>query len=159
MPAERWIQVEGVILRGHGVASGTGEDRRYPKGTLEMQRPFFAARGLDLSRFHEGTLNVDIAPLRFTLERPTYTFHRVEWTPLHPPEDFSFSRCRVIRRGMEFRGWIYTPHPETKAAHFQPPTLLEIIAPTLPGLTYGDRLSILVHPAEIRIEPALEGAD
>lgn len=141
----------GVIVRGHGVASGTGMDQRYPAGTLEMQRPFFAERGLDLSPYYDGTLNVDIAPASFSLIHPTHTFPKVEWTHLHPPETFSFSRCRLRHDGRAYDGWIYTPHPETKAAHFQPPTMLEIIVPYVDGLNYGDRVELLLDPCEIRI--------
>lgn len=133
------------------MASGTGEDRRYPAGTLQMQRPFFAALGLDLAPFYDGTLNIDIAPRTFALAKPTHTFRRVTWTDLHPPEDFSFSRCRVKHRGVDYVGWVYTPHPETKAAHFQPPTMLEIIAPRVEGVSYGDEVELWVGAKEIAI--------
>ena len=144
-----WTRVEGEILRGHGVASGTGEDSRYPVGTLAMQRPIFAKLGLDLSGFHDGTLNVDIAPMSFALVKPAHTFRQVEWTHLHPPEDFSFSRCRLLHAGKLHEGWVYTPHPETKAAHFQAPTILEIIASFIVGLGYGDRVVLFVAAEEI----------
>ena len=143
--------VPGTLVRGHGVASGTGSDRRYPVGTLQMQRPCFAQRGLDLARFYDGTLNVDIAPASFALIQPTHTFPNVEWTHLHPPETFSFSKCRLRYQGEFHDGWVYTPHPETKAAHFQPATMLEIIVPHIEGLNYGDQVELLLDPAEIRV--------
>ena len=146
-----WQSAKGIILRGHGVASGTGSDRRYPAGTLQMQRPFFAALGLDLSAFHDGTLNVDIAPLRFALVNPSHTFRAVEWTDRHPPEDFSFSQCRIQHAGVLHEGWVYTPHPGTKAAHFQPPTVMEIIAPFIPGLAYGDEVVLSVRSGEVQL--------
>jgi len=148
---ESWEKIGGVILKGHGVASGTGTDRRYPAGTLQMQRPFFASLGLDLAEMHGGTLNISIAPFHFILTNPAHTFRRVEWTDLHPPEDFSFSRCRLIREDGVCDGWVYTPHPETKAAHFHPPAVLEIIAPFIPGLAYGDRVELLINSREITI--------
>lgn len=151
--------VRGVILRGHGVASGTGSDRRYPAGTLELQRPHFTQRGLDLSCYHEGTLNVDIAPASFALLKPVHTFRQVEWTNLHPPEDFSFSRCSLIHDGNIYEGWVYTPHPETKAAHFQPPTILEIIAPFIENLTYGDQVLLRLNPAEITLQRSASGPE
>ena len=148
---EHWQTVTGVVRQGHRVASGTGEDRRYPAGTLRLQRPFFLARGLDLAPFFEGTLNHDIAPRTFALVRPTHTFRQVTWTDLHPPEDFSFSRCVVGHRGTEHAGWIYTPHPETKAAHFQPPTLLEVLLPWIAEVRYGDAVQLRVRAEEIAI--------
>lgn len=146
-----WQRVRGVVRAGHRVASGTGADRRYPAGTLRMQRPFFLERGLDLAPFFEGTLNVDIAPRTFVLAEPAHTFRRVMWTDLHPPEDFSFSRCRVGYGGVEHAGWVYTPHPETKAAHFQPPTMLEILVPWVAGVRYGDTVELWVPAEEIVI--------
>lgn len=149
--SEDWQRVRGIVRRGHRVASGTGEDRRYPEGTLRMQRPFFAALGLDLAPYYEGTLNVDIAPRSFALARPRHTFRRVTWTHLHPPEDFSFSQCRVVHRGTEHAGWVYTPHPETKAAHFQPPTMMELLLPWIDGVSYGDEVELRVPVEEIAI--------
>ncbi|MCX6951837.1 MAG: hypothetical protein NTV51_06685 [Verrucomicrobia bacterium] len=149
--SDNWQRVQGVVRRGHRVASGTGEDRRYPEGTLRMQRPFFAALGLDLAGFYEGTLNVDIAPRSFALAEPRHTFRRVRWTDLHPPEDFSFSQCVVCHRGGEHAGWVYTPHPETKAAHFQPPTMLEILLPWVEGVNYGDTVELRVPANQIVI--------
>jgi CTP-dependent riboflavin kinase len=149
--SEYWQRVSGVVCQGHRVASGTGDDRRYPEGTLRMQRPFFAERGFDLAPFFEGTLNVEIAPWTFALAKPMHTYRQVRWTELHPPEDFSFSRCRVVHRSVTYGGWVYTPHPETKAAHFQPPTMLEIIAPWMEGVNYGAVVELWLPAEEIAI--------
>ncbi len=59
----------------------------------------FKPRGLD--GYFNGTLNIDIRPYTFKLFKPEYTFLNVEWTDLHPPEHFSFSRCKVIFRDIE----------------------------------------------------------
>lgn len=144
-----WIPVHGRIARGYRVASGPSAD--YPYGALDRQRPIFASRGLDLSRCFNGTLNVDISPRTFQMLRPEYTFHNVEWTDLHPPEHFSFSRCKVVFRDVGYDGWVYYPHPETKIRNFQNPSLLEVIAMPIPGLGYGDEVDVLVNPAEIEI--------
>jgi len=143
----QWILIHGKLVQGYRVASGPSKD--YPYGALDRQRPFFAARGLDLSTYFNGTLNIDISPRTFKLLKPEFTFYHVEWTDLHPPEHFSFSRCRVIFRDIEYDGWVYYPHPETKLRHFQNPSLLEVIAMEIPGINYGDALDVLVDPAEI----------
>src|SRR5512135_2302200 len=100
--------LEGTILRGYRVASGPSQD--YPYGALDRQRPIFKRRGLDLAGYFNGTLNVDIRPYIFRMVKPEYTFRHVAWTDLHPPEDFSFSRCRVVHRDLEYDGWVYYPH-------------------------------------------------
>ena len=83
--------------------------------------------------------------------KPELTFHNVEWTDLHPPEHFSFSECKVIYNDTEYEGWVYYPHPETKIRNFQDPSLLEVIAKPIPGISYGDELDILVKNEEILI--------
>ncbi len=153
MDAE-WVTVTGIVERGHRVASGEAEDNRYPAGTISMQKPFFKQLGLDLSACHEGTLNVSIHPYTFTMRRPQYTFRKVEWTSLHPPEDFSFSRCGVIFDHVRYEGWIYYPHPETKKAHFQNPSIVEIIAPFIPNLTYGDQVHVSLNVTEVSLHGA-----
>ncbi len=83
--------------------------------------------------------------------RAEFTFRDVQWTDLHPPEHFSFSRCKVIFRNLEYDGWVYYPHPETKIRNFQNPSLLEVIAMPIPELAYGGEVDVLVDPAEIEI--------
>ena len=139
--------VHGVVVQGYRVASGPSKD--YPYGALERQRPIFKSLSLDLGGYFNGTLNIDIRPLTFKLVKPQFTFYNVEWTDLHPPEHFSFSRCRVSFREIEYDGWVYYPHPETKLRHFQDPSLLEVIAEPIPELKYGDSLTVMVNPDEL----------
>lgn len=146
-----WLSLPGVVVRGHGVASGQAPDSPYPRGTIELQLPFFRALGLDLSPYFPATLNVSIAPLTFQMRAPEYTFRHVAWTDRHPPEHFSFSRCRVTFNDHRYAGWVYYPHPETKQRHFQNPSLLEIIAPRIPDLDYGAKVVVAVNPREIAL--------
>lgn len=148
-----WIPVNGIITRGHQVASGHAANSRYPEGTITMQKPLFKQLGLDLTDCHDATLNVAIAPLTFAIQKPTLTFRQVEWTSLHPPEDFSFSRCKVMSHGRTYDGWIYYPHPETKEDHFQSPSTLEILAPFIPNIHYGDRMQVLIDQREVFLSP------
>ena len=145
----QWTLIHGMLVQGYRVASGPSRD--YPYGTLDRQRPLFKSRGLDLTAYFNGTLNIDIRPNTFKLVKPEFTFQHVEWTDLHPPEHFSFSRCRVIHKDIEYEGWVYYPHPETKLRHFQNPSLLEVIAVPIPDIKYGDELDVLVNPEEILV--------
>ena len=144
-----WIRIHGVLVEGYQVASGPSAD--YPYGALDRQRPIFAERGLDLSAYFNGSLNVDIRPRQFTMVKPEYTFERVEWTDLHPPEHFSFSHCKVIYKDVEYDGWVYYPHPETKLRNFHNPSLSEVIAMPIPEIRYGDELDVLVNGDEITV--------
>jgi hypothetical protein len=143
------MKISGVLLQGYRVASSPSRD--YPYGTLEKQRPFFAAQGLDLSPYFNGTLNIDIRPFEYKLRRPQFTFQHVAWTDLHPPEHFSFSRCTVVFREVEYDGWVYYPDPETKLRHFQNPSLLEVIALPIADIQYGDPVDVHVNEEELEI--------
>jgi hypothetical protein len=144
-----WTSVPGVLVKGYGVASGPSQD--YPYGTLERQIPIFRERGLDLSAYFLGTLNIDIRPATFDLVKPEFTFRDVRWTDLHPPEHFSFSRCKVVHQTATHDGWIYYPHPETKRRNFQNRSLIEVIAAFIARLNYGDPLEILLNPDRIAL--------
>jgi hypothetical protein len=145
----RWITLRGVVVQGYRVASGPSKD--YPYGALERQKPIFKARGLNLDGYFNGTLNIDIHPNTFQLVEPEFTFQNVEWTDLHPPEHFSFSHCKVIYKNIEYDGWVYYPHPETKRRNFQNPSLLEVIADSIPEIQYGDEVQVAVNPDEIAV--------
>ncbi|MFQ4138892.1 hypothetical protein PGN35_021515 [Nodosilinea sp. PGN35] len=151
MTDTNWPAVSGTVQQGHTVASGSASASPYPSGTIEMQTPYFEALGLDLAEYFKGTLNISISPSTFQLINPEFTFRQVEWTDQHPPEDFSFSRCRILFQGAAYDCWIYYPHPETKQRNFQNPSVLEIIAPPIPGIAYGDRVDIEYNPLEIAV--------
>ena len=148
-----WQTVSGIVQPGHRVASGTTSDSPYPRGTIEMQLPFFQALGLDLSGYFRGTLNLSLSPHTFQLVRPEFTFRAVAWTDLHPPEDFSFSRCRLIFESTAYDSLIYFPHPETKARHFQNPSVVEVMAPPIANLSYGSQVELDYNPLELVVNP------
>lgn len=132
----------GGVIPGHGIASGRAANSPYPHGSVAMQMPFFAALGLNLQGYWPGTLNVSIAPHTWELLRADHCFEHLAWTHLHPPETFSFVAVQLIWRSQRSAAWLYRPHPETKAAHHQAPSVMEIIAPRLEGLAYGDAVTL-----------------
>lgn len=142
--------LHGQLVRGHQVASRPSA--AYPYSTLEKQKPFFKERGLDLDGYFIGTLNISIHPLTFEMSAPELTFPLLEWTDLHPPETFSFSRCTVFFRGQAYAGWVYYPHPETKRNHFQDASLIEVIAAPIPEIVYGDEVDLEINADEISVK-------
>ncbi|GAB4499596.1 MAG: hypothetical protein OHK003_16110 [Anaerolineales bacterium] len=142
-------RLPGILTRGHQVASRPS--KAYPYSSLEKQKPYFKALGLDLYEYFNGTLNISIAPLTFEMSAPELTLPLIEWTDLHPPETFSFSRCKVIFKNKEYTGWVYYPHPETKRDHFQNPSLVEVITHEIPGIRYGDALDVELNVNEIKV--------
>jgi len=138
--------IPATIVQGHRVASGLNGNPKFPGGTLRMQLPFFRDLGLDLSRYHLGTLNVSIAPLSYRVVKPKFTFRDVKWHPTEPAETFSFFDVVVHRddAAAPVSGLIYFPHPETKPEHFQNSDVLELLLPWTDGLGYGAKLTLEV---------------
>ena len=84
------MKIKAVVQQGHGVASGKANDVRYPKGTLHAQFDLFRTKGLDLSPYFLGTVNVDISPYHFKIKKPKYFFEDINWSAFIPPENFYF---------------------------------------------------------------------
>jgi hypothetical protein len=133
-----WIP--GVVVAGHGVASGAGQDRRYPAGTIQLQQPFFLERGIDLSGYYPGTLNVDLAPVVPVPQQALFDglirwFEEIE-------ERFLLSPVEVEANGVRHAGLWYYPHPETKPAHFQLSTVVELLMPWIADVKAGDKVLV-----------------
>ena len=154
MPKIQWITLKGKLTKGYRVASGPSE--AYPEyGSIEKQKPYFKVLGLDLDHVFNGTLNISIAPYQFDMTKPEYTFQSVQWTELTNAEDFTFSRCKIIFKGIEFDGWVYYPDPKTKKEHFQSPSTIEVLAPFIEGVNYGDTVDISINTEEIKVTKAI----
>jgi len=147
-----WIIVNGTIKQGHKIASGQAKDSPYPRGSVEMQLPFFAERGLDLSQFYVGTLNVLIKPHTFEFVAPAFTFHNVKWIEEFPPEDFSFSKCYISYKDRWYPGYVYYPRPETKTRHFHDNATIEIITERIPNISYGDQVQLKLNGDEFSLK-------
>jgi len=142
--------LKGRLKKGYGVASGPS--KAYPEhGSIEKQKPYFKKLGLNLDRVFNGTLNISIHPYEFVMSRPGYKFKEVKWTELTNAEDFSFSRCKVKFRGVEYNAFVYYPDPRTKKQHFQNASTIEILAPFIPGIKYRNIVEISLNSAEIKI--------
>lgn len=150
MSNTKWITLQGQLKKGYRVASGPS--KAYPEyGSIEKQKPYFKTLGLNLDHVFNGTLNVSIKPYEFEMAGPEYIFKHVKWTELTNAEDFSFSGCRIMFHEKEYDGWVYYPDPMTKKDHFQDKSTVEVLAPFIEGINYGDTLKILLNPDEIRV--------
>lgn len=114
-----------------------------------MQRPHFARRGLDLSRFHGGTLNLQVSPRRVIVKRPRHTFEFLRWHPVEPAETFSFFDARLRQGHAVIDALVYRPHPQTKPEHFQADDVLEVLAPWVEGLAYGVAVELSIDPRQM----------
>lgn len=144
-------KIKGKIISGYGVASGKGKDSRYPEGTLKMQYPYFKERGLDLTEYFQGTLNIDIAPHSFEIKKPKYFFEAIGWSSHIPPENFYFFDVTLFFHGKEYDGLVYMPGAETKVEHEQIDTVLELILPRIEGLDPGQTVQLKVKEGSLVI--------
>ncbi|MEN9542293.1 MAG: hypothetical protein RLZZ459_2384 [Cyanobacteriota bacterium] len=165
----QWWQAR--LVAGHGVASGRAADSPYPAGTISLQTPHFLRLGLDLSPYQPATLNLEFGPGAWLLRQPDHCMPQLCWTDRHPPETFSFWRCRLRRLEpdppvapgdcppSEYPVLLYHPHPETKRAHHHSPSRLEVLAPPLGQVPLGSRFDLGVDPSRCRfIAATLEGS-
>jgi hypothetical protein len=148
-------EVTGLVRQGYRVASGLTTSSPYPAGTIALQIPHFLALGLDLRDCYPGTLNIDIAPDRLEILQAAHCFENVLWLEGFGRETFSFCHCTVQFAQQHYEGWIYYPHPETKIDHAQPATLVEVLAPQIPGISYGDHVLLRVPTIEAQRVKAL----
>lgn len=144
-------KVTAILQRGHQVASGESADSPYPAGTIQMQIPFFKAQGLDLSSFYPATLNLSIQPAKFEIICADFCFRNVHWAEGFEAEDFSFVSCCLRYQQHSYQALIYYPHPETKKRHFQSASMIEVLAPKIPDITYGDVLILEYDDSKLTI--------
>jgi hypothetical protein len=145
------IEIEGTIVQGHGVASGVSKSSPYPKGSIEMQSPSFKERGLDLSAFHPGTLNISISPTVFEIIKEDFVFRHVAWASGFPKEDFSFIHCELKFNAVWHKGYVYYPHPETKTRHFQSKSTIEVITGFIENIQCGSTVTLKVNRNKVRL--------
>ena len=145
----------GFIRQGHGVASGKNKDSRFPYGTLAMQTPFFIDQGFEDKNFFQGTLNISLFQHSYYLGKPHFYFSQIKWCEELPPENFSFFDCtlQVPLRNVKYQSYIYWPHPSTKPEFHQDPSVLEVLAPEITGIKYGDEMNIFADPESVRFVP------
>ena len=140
-----------VLVKGHQVASGLANDPRFFTGTIATQLPFFQALGLNLDNYHRATLNAQFDCKEVVLNHIDYHFEQVKWHPDMPAEDFRFCRCHVLSADRLYPGIIYHPLVNTKTEHFQPKNHLEILAPFITNINYGDVLSLKAPNATLTL--------
>lgn len=140
-----------TVVKGHQVASGNAHDPRFPQGTIAAQFPFFKALGLDLSSFHLATLNAQFNCHVIDLKLYDYQFKQVKWHQQMPAEDFSFCRCQILANGETYQALVYQPQVVTKTEHFQPKNQLELLAPFIAHVKYGDYLALEISSSAINM--------
>lgn len=140
-----------TLVKGHQVASGRANDPRFPQGTIAAQMPFFLEFGLNLNHYHRATLNAEFNCNAITLNHFDYQFRQVKWHKEMPAEDFRFYRCKIVVNEQTYPALIYQPQLATKTEHFQAKNQLELLAPFIANIKYGDILALDIDSAAITL--------
>ena len=68
-----------------------------------------------------------------------------------PAENFKFCRCHILANSTSYPALIYQPQLDTKIEHFQPINQLELLAPFIDNLDYGDVISLDISNAKVTL--------
>ncbi|TAI48866.1 hypothetical protein [Flagellimonas allohymeniacidonis] len=145
------MKISAKVIPGHGAASGKKNDERYPSGTIALQAPFFKELGLDIYKYHPGTLNIDVAPYNINISQPKCYFENVKWTSHIPSENFYFFDIALYHLGSRYEGLIYMPDPKTKTEHEQSKSTLELLLPKIENVVYGSHVDIEIDDNQINL--------
>lgn len=144
---------QGIVVRGHRVASGEGGDPDFPHGTIRPQLGAFRAAIPDFEAYlgglpFAGTINVQIeGAAALTAGEPDFRIGPVRWTDRFQAEIFLLSRAILKIGDTAHPAFLYIPDPATKPRHFQPTNVVELLATHLPALKYGDPVTFGCLPS------------
>jgi len=77
--------------------------------------------------------------------------YSLKWEKDFPSETFSIISCTLIYKTKQYNAYIYYPHVETKTVHIQKKSTVEILAPFVEGISYGDSIEVLINTQTIQI--------
>lgn len=149
------LKVSGVVTQGFRIASGLnteGVSGPYGitiKDSFVQQRPFFEAEIPEMKNVWTGTINVDISPhthrmIGFTKEITC------EWHPKITETFGLVTGVTLTHAGKNYPAIIYYPMP----SEFHEPRMnvIEILAPKIEGLAYGDKVDLVLPADKVVVE-------
>nr|AKQ02448.1 hypothetical protein [uncultured Parcubacteria bacterium Rifle_16ft_4_minimus_37647] len=142
----------GKVKRGRMIASGLAFAAEIPEtkssGTIELQKIFFAAAGVEhIYDMHSGTINLDISPNKFEILNPDYEV-TCEWAR-GVEETFHFVKATIFYKDVEYDGYIYYPCPSRFKSHGD--NIVGLLTYKIPEVNYGVEISAKVPSYKIRI--------
>lgn len=157
------MKLTGRVSRGYRIASGMNTEG-VPGPTGEMlrdsfvrQRVFFEKEIPELTQVWTGTINLDISPNEVRMDEFDHTV-TCEWHPGIVETFGIVSGVTLHAKGKTFENcFIYYPMPSD--IHTPRYEIVELLAPKVEGLSYGDEISIEVPEGKITfIEKKKNGA-
>lgn len=140
------MQITGIVAEGYRIASGSntegvpGPFGEMLKDSFVRQRPFFEKEIPELKSVWTGTININIAPRKALMNSFDHTV-TCEWHPGITETFGIVSGVTLYAKGKTYTNcFIYYPMPS--AIHTPRHHFIEILAPKVEGLSYGDKISI-----------------
>lgn len=96
---------------------------------------------------YNGTVNVDISPLKFKILKPDCEVTCTWFEEL--AETFWFVKVLINYEGRKYKGYIYYPCPSSVKSHDD--DTVELLSEKIPGMAYGKEIAILVPDGKITI--------
>jgi hypothetical protein len=149
------LSVTGVVTQGYRIASGSNKEGvPGPNGEIltdsfVRQRPFFEAEIPELKEVWTGTINVNIAPRLCKILKYDHEI-TCEW---HPgiTETFGVVSGLAVQvgRSQYVPAFIYYPLPSD--IHTPRDEIIEVLAPKIEGLNYGDTVTLHIPDGKVEI--------
>ncbi len=151
-------QTYAIVARGLAPSASDPVDQK-PQSTnsdsIRRQIMQFKLRDFDVAAYFSGknfvcgTLNLSVSPSEIRIARPKHFFDDVRWTdkldrPGQVPfvESFYIDEARIVFNNSTYAALLYMPDPLNKPPLEIPQTVIEVIAETIPSISYGCRLML-----------------
>jgi hypothetical protein len=140
--------LSGRVKQGLRIASGLNPDPTLKlNNTIFLQKPFFKeVVGPRMDNIHNGTVNLHIGPQEFQILKPDHEI-TCEWAP-GVTETFWLVGATIAHNDKNYDGYVYYPLPSAVKNHGD--DTVELLAEKIPGLQYGDSVSVAVPEGKIR---------
>lgn len=132
--------INGQVKQGLRIASGTNPDPKLKlNNTIFYQKPFFEkAKIPNIHKCFNGTINIDILPYQFKINKPHYEV-TCEWLS-DVVETFWLVDVLIDFKGRVYNGYIYYPCASMVKSHKD--DIVEVLTEKIEGLYYGDSIKL-----------------
>jgi hypothetical protein len=148
-------KITGKVTQGYRIASGLNKEGIPGPGGIILKESFPRQRGFfekeipEMKEMWTGTINVNISPRTHTMLAFDHEI-TCEWHPGITETFGIVKNVTLIRDGKEYPAMIY--YPFASDIHIPRLDTIEVLAPKVEGLKYGETVSLLVPEDKISIE-------
>lgn len=134
------MKLEGIVKEGKGRAANY----------IPKQKPYFKQAGLkNVDNLKDGSINIDISPLKYEILNFDYFLKNVKWD-IGRIEDFGFITIeKIIYNNCEWEkpGYIYIPH---NSPHFANKSQFEVIAVEILGIADNKDIKLIIKDGKLK---------